>query len=148
MKFIKSVVKANGYPLNFVEGCINRYLSRCYIQKESVEPVLGPERKKVFMKLPFVGCQSVKLKRQLDRLVNCIAPWVKLNIVFCPAYKLSSLSKLKCALPLASLSNVVYKISCADCCEFYIGKTQRRLSQRIREHRNDDCSALKRHALV
>ena len=100
------------------------------------------------MKLPFIGCKSVKIKRQLERLVNCVAPLIKLNIVFYSTYKLSNLSKLKCDLPLTSLSNVVYRIGCSDCSEFYIGKTQRRLSQRIKEHMNSDCSALKRHALL
>ena len=61
--------------------------------------------------------------------------------------KLSILSKLKCKIPTLALSNVVYKINCKDCTEFYIGKTYRRLSQRIKEHSHSDSSALTKHAI-
>ena len=63
------------------------------------------------------------------------------------AYKLSSLSKLKCSFPLTTLSNVIYKIRCAECSEFYIGKTERRLCQRIKEHMTSCNSALRKHSM-
>ena len=43
-------------------------------------------------------------------------------------------------------SGVVYKVSCAECGEFYIGKTKRRLHQRLQEHQQQDYSALHKHA--
>ena len=48
--------------------------------------------------------------------------------------------------PLLINSNVVYKVQCQDCCEFYIGKTIRRLQQRLKEHSEEEYSALYRHA--
>ena len=42
----------------------------------------------------------------------------------------------------------MYKINCKDCNEFYIGKTYRRLSQRIKEHSTTEASALTKHALL
>ena len=101
----------------------------------------------MFMKLPYLGHESIKIQRQLERLVSCVAPWVKLRVLFTPAYKLSSLSKLKCTFPLTMLSNVVYKIKCAECSEFYIGKTERRLCQRIKEHMTSPNSALRKHSM-
>ena len=115
VKFIQSTLIANGYPVNFIERCVNKYLSKFYSPKESKDPVFGPEKKNVFMKLPYLGHESIKIQRQLERLVSCVAPWVKLRVLFTPAYKLSSLSKLKCTFPLTMLSNVVYKIKCAEC---------------------------------
>ena len=100
------------------------------------------------MCFPFIGDQSVNLNRQLQRLVKSIAPWIKLSVVFRPVFKLSVLSKLKCVIPILSSSNVVYMIKCKDCAEFYIGKTYRRLSQRIKEHSNSDASALTKHAIL
>ena len=47
-----------------------------------------------------------------------------------------------------SLSNVVYRINCTECKEFYIGKTYRRLSQRIKEHSTCEYSALTKHAIM
>ena len=73
---------------------------------------------------------------------------INLKVVFKATYKLSSLSKLKCELPVLSRSNVVYLIKCGDCSEFYIGKTERRLSQRVKEHLTCENSALRRHELA
>ena len=63
-------------------------------------------------------------------------------------FKLACLSKLKCQIPIFSQSNIVYKINCKDCQEFYIGKTYRRLSQRIKEHSTSEASALTKHAML
>ena len=42
-------------------------------------------------------------------------------------------------------SNVVFKLNCKDCSEFYIGMTCRRLEQRIGEHSTSVCSAVLQH---
>ena len=63
-------------------------------------------------------------------------------------FKLGCLSKLKSKYSLLSASNVVYKINCASCSEFYVGLTTRRLEQRLKEHSSCDSSALLRHALA
>ena len=68
-----------------------------------------------------------------------------LKIVFKAAQKLSCLSKLKSRYGILSSSGVVYKISCLDCDAFYVGKTKRRLEQRVKEHSVQEYSALKRH---
>ena len=41
----------------------------------------------------------------------------------------------------------MYKVNCAICSAFYVGKTDRRLKQRLVEHRDSNDSALKRHTL-
>ena len=148
LEFIKSVLQANGYPLNFIESCIYRYLSKQCAKKDNhSETVFGPEKKIVVLCLPYIGDQCIKLKRQLERMVNHVTPWISLRIVFRPAYKLSSLSKLKCLLPVMSMSSVVYLIKCKNCEEFYVGKTERRLSQRVKEHMTSSNSALRKHVL-
>ena len=42
---------------------------------------------------------------------------------------------------------MVYKVFCANCGAFYIGKTKRRLQQRLQEHQQQDYSALKKHSV-
>ena len=39
----------------------------------------------------------------------------------------SKLCKLKCNLAVIKQSNVIFKVACGNCNEFYIGKTNRRL---------------------
>ena len=126
-----------------------KYLNKKYDKKSQEDlPVFGPEKKSKIICLPFLGPQSDKLKRQLQRLTKSITPWIKLSVVLKPVFKLACLSKLKCRVPVLSLSNLVYKINCKDCEEFYIGKTYRRLSQRIKEHSISDASALTKHAVL
>ena len=110
-------------------------------------PTYGPEKKPIFLALPYIGVHSDKVKRQLLRTLGAVAPWIKPIIVFKPSVKLSLLSKLKCQYPLLSQSNIVYKVECQQCDEFYIGKTIRRLHQRLKEHSEDECSALFKHAM-
>ena len=73
---------------------------------------------------------------------------MKLNIIFSASNKLSKLCKLKCKLPIAKQSNVIYKVACGKCTEFYIGKTNRRLQTRLNEHKKDVNSALNEHSIL
>ena len=41
----------------------------------------------------------------------------------------------------------IYKIHCAECDSFYVGKTKRVLKQRLDEHKVDEHSALLRHSM-
>ena len=126
---------------------MQKYLDKKYKDKtcESLT-VFGPEKKNVIVCLPFVGDQGKILQRQLKRMVSAITPWVHLRVIFTPVLKLTVLTKLKCPVPVLSQSNVVYKIDCKECSNFYIGKTYRRLSQRIKEHNTSENSALTKHS--
>ena len=73
-------------------------------------PTFGPELRKVFIQLHFCGINSIKLKRQLERVLKIVEPWTKFNIIFKPYCCLSKLSKLKSPEPVFIQSNVVYKI--------------------------------------
>ena len=73
---------------------------------------------------------------------------MKLNIIFSASNNLSKLCKLKCKLPIAKQSNVIYKVACGNCTEFYIGKTNRRLQTRFNEHKKDVNSALNEHSIL
>ena len=80
-------------------------------------------------------------------MYSTVLPNVDLKILFKPVRKLQCLSQLKSGIPLLSRSKVVYKISCNNCNEFYVGLTTRRLEERISEHIKNDASALYKHAV-
>ena len=88
------------------------------------------------LSLPYLIVEktSLKIKRQLLRMYSTVLPNVDLKIIFKPVSKLQCLSKLKSGIPLLSRSKVVYKISCNNCNEFYVGLTTRKLEERISEH--------------
>jgi hypothetical protein len=147
VQFIKDILLSNGYPKTVLHSVTDKFIA----QKSSNQrkPVYyGPEPKEIYLKLPFRGSQSNTLKRQLQRLFTKLCPWIKLNIVFHASNKLNKLCKLKTKLPNLMCSHVVYKVSCRDCEEFYIGKTIRRLQTRLQEHQKDINSALKQHSML
>ena len=49
---------------------------------------------------------------------------------------------MKSLVPVLNKSNVIYRINCADCQEFYVGLTTRRLHRRIEEHKKSKQSAI------
>ena len=70
-------------------------------------------------------------------LVNCsdiILRLYYLKIGFRNARHINSLSHCKDMLNRSLKSKVVYKASCWDCDDFYIGKTKRRLHDRKTDH--------------
>ena len=86
------------------------------------------------------------MKRQLTRLVSKLDSSVRLMVIFKPICKFSNiLCHLKSPIPLLCKSNVVYRIDCDNCPEFYIGLTQRRLEERLAEHHSSDKSSVFRH---
>jgi hypothetical protein len=144
---IKDILLSNGYSYNFINKHVKHFLDKKHASAvmTTEPPTFGPERKPVFIQLPFRGIDSNKLKRQLERLITKVAPWAKLNIVFKPFYSLSILSNLKSPVPLLNRSNVVYKINCLNCDDFYIGMTKRRLHKRLKEHETRQYCAVFKH---
>jgi predicted GIY-YIG superfamily endonuclease len=142
---IKNLLKSNGFPSKFLNRQIQRFL-RLKLSTNFKFPNFGPEKKTIFISLPFCGQNSTKLNRQLSRIIDSIAPWAKMNIVFKPSSRFQSLSKLKSVIPILNKSNVIYKINCKNCKDFYIGLTTRRLHKRLHEHKKRKISAIYRHA--
>ena len=102
----------------------------------------------MYLCLPFTGeCAMKKFSRQIRRLISTVAPNIQLRLVFKAAQKLSCLCKLKSRIDILSRSQVVYKVSCVDCGAFYIGKTKRRLQQRLQEHSSQNYSSLYKHSI-
>ena len=142
---IKHLLLSNGFPSKLINRQIKLFLHK----KLAVEPKdieFGPEKRSVYISLPFSGTNSLKLGRQLNRLITKIAPGIDLNIVFKATNRLKALSRLKSPIPTLNKSNVIYQINCLECQEFYIGLTTRRLCKRIYEHKKRNYSAIYKHA--
>ena len=142
---IRETLKSNGYPVTFLDSCIKKFLDKQFTPDEILQSVFGPPAKLVCICLPYCGVPSLKLKRQISRTLSAVCPWIQLRVVFTPVCKLTTLSKLKSSLHKLMRSNVVYKLNCKDCSEFYIGMTCRRLEQRIGEHSTSVSSAVLQH---
>ena len=132
--YIKQLLTANGFPFHIINKQFKRFLKSKSTNSISL-PKYGPERKPVFLFLPFCGNNSLKLKRQLERLMNNIAPWTKLYAIFKPSYTFQKLSKLK-KVPILNRSKVIYKINCSSHNDFYVGLTTRRLPKVLMNTKN------------
>ena len=68
---IKSLLLSNGFPSKFV----NRQIKQLFLkQKTSCNPQphiqFGPVKRKLYISLPFSGQNSIKLSRQLNRVIT------------------------------------------------------------------------------
>ena len=143
------VFRSNGYPANFIDSIVHRsvkQISKQFSNTDVIQPY-GPHKRRVYLCLPYVGeLATNKFARQIRRLIAKIAPCVELRLVFRAAQKLSCLTRLKLKLNVLSRSGVVYQISCTQCEAFYVGKTKRRLEQRVQEHSQQGYSSLYKHS--
>ena len=68
----------NNYPSSFIDTCIGvgltKYLNR---NNTSYSPVMGPEKRRMFVEIPYVGNKTETLKKQINRLTSHIRPaWI------------------------------------------------------------------------
>ena len=77
MDFVKSVLVKNVYPQNFINSLFTKFLQSKYTD-DIKYPVFGPQKKPIYISLPYCGLQSQKLARQLKRIYSKIAPWTNL----------------------------------------------------------------------
>ena len=141
-------------PRNFKDGIkdVNKFASwngfPRYIRKKLISKFINesettrPERKEdpdvipVWINFPYIGSTGDNLvktfKKKFNRFLN---PKKKIKInSFFNTTKLTSFTSTKDKTPKLMKSSVVYEVSCPGCGESYIGKTERILKERTKEH--------------
>jgi hypothetical protein len=96
-------------------------------------PVDLAPKKNVYLRIGYKGeavCE--KFSFRIRKTVESTYPAARLQFVFTNRPLLSSVLKDK--LPSSTSSYVIYQYLCSHCSVSYIGRTTRRLSQRIKEH--------------
>ena len=122
---IKHFLQQNSYPITFIEKNMLTTLPTDVKQ-------YGPDRKPVFLRLPFYGEKSSSwLRADVSRAVNSTFYAAKPIILF-------QCNRIPKASPKDPISNkgsfgVIYKFTCG-CGDSYIGRTNRDLETRIKEH--------------
>ena len=128
---LKKLLSRNGYPPGIVTYNINDVINRH--QNRPKDPVTTVPKKEIFIGLPYLGFQSKVIKQQLKSCIYKFYGCFDLKIIFRNTRRHSFFpykDRLNCSL----MSKVVYKASCWDCDDFYIGKTKRRLHDRKTGH--------------
>ena len=124
--YIKEVFKNNGYPEHIVSKAIKQKLASF-----SAEQRLGPKKCPVYLRLPYKGTVSSRFEQQIRVAVSKVFLSAQLRVVHVTKPILPSIHKD--SLPTHSKSNVIYKYTCR-CEAAYVGRTTRRLEDRIKEH--------------
>ncbi|MEL7308586.1 MAG: reverse transcriptase domain-containing protein [Pseudomonadota bacterium] len=123
-RLLFDTLRENGYPHEFVVK---------YSQLTATKPAtIGPSCKDVFVRIPFVGdtlCSAIR-KRVYESAKNAFPAS---NPRFLYSTMRIPVRSLKDPVAPLSKSHVIYKFLC-DCGHSYIGRTERHLTTRIKEH--------------
>ena len=128
MENVVRMLSLNGYSKNFTYSVIEKELNKrlCNDTKLVTE---GPERKKVYLKLPYIGDMSMKVKGSIRKELSG-----KFELIFSNSYsKLTQKFGFKDRQPKHLKHDLVYEITCS-CGRRYIGETCRALKTRFDEH--------------
>ena len=89
---LKNIFRNNGYPVNFSDFCIKKYLNNLYVKKKVY--LLAP-KKQLTCVLPFLGKKSLQLRYRLVNSVNKTGRFCNLKVVFRSQRKLNTLFRFK-----------------------------------------------------
>ena len=122
--FIRRTLQNHGYPEQLLRAVTNlKFQSRSLVPSNSPRP----KEDKQFLTIPFFGHQSNALKRHLTKS--------GFSVAFKTPKTLKSTFFKTCGSEKNDVaSSCVYHIDCKGCDKFYIGKTTRALSTRMKEH--------------
>ena len=102
---IRSILVQNGYPEFLIESRISKKLLR--FQQSTKE---GPKKCPVYLKLPWMGENSLKFERKIKLSINNCFGAVQPRVIFSTRQILPAIHKD--VLPTFQQSNVVYEYVC------------------------------------
>jgi hypothetical protein len=141
---LRIILAKNEYPNNVIEETINKYIARITLP---AQPKPQKETKR-FIVLPFANRKVEDFAVRLKALVEENYSQVDFNVAFKAPNTIGNMFPFKDRIrDTTSQSLVVYKINCATCNAEYIGKTERILVHRLKEHTKSEQSACHQHTI-
>ena len=61
---------SNGYPANFIDSIVHRFLSKQFSNTDVMQPY-GPHKRRVYLCLPYVGELATNKFALTDQTANC-----------------------------------------------------------------------------
>ena len=126
IKFIKSTLSKNRYPLSVLDGVVNDVMikfdgaSRCTVN-----------RCPVYLRLPYIGSRVERYPKSITTVVGRCYISAAVRVIFHTHTAFVSIRKD--VLPPHHINSVIYKCTCS-CGSDYVGRTSNRLDLRIRQH--------------
>ena len=132
------MLEKSQFPSRLVNSIVKQYLSKFFASISRASAVTSPNETYMhYSKLPLVCLFSSIAQRRIRRLTQRFCKNLDIKLVFAP-YKMKNLFSVKDAIPKTLRSRVVYKFSCAGCGACNVGRTNRHLATRVREHLTSD----------
>ena len=131
VQYLKKILVKNRYPVFLIDKCIKRFLDK---NVQVIEPVAAQPKEQLYLVLPFLGKQSLLLKKKLTNAVKRDLPNCSMRVIFKCQSKISSVLSFKDKIPFRLQSHVVYKFKCHSCNAVYIGLCWRHVGVRWWEH--------------
>ena len=119
---IRVDLKKNGYPLNFINGILNREDDSGVRTQDHQS-----QSQKRYISTPYIKGTSERVGKLFSKY-DIILSNKSTNSLR------SKLSKVKDKRKTSEKIDVVYQIDCNDCEKVYIGETKKPTKERIREH--------------
>ena len=140
---IKDTLLKNGYPLSFIDKCIQQFFYRKFNPKRYKQTQTKPSTYLLF-RLPYLQGLHFPLHRKRTSPVHKThLPDSKLRFIH-NTNKLKHQFLVKNPQRLLTRCNAVYRLNCS-CGSFYIGQTRRNLVQRLEEHQSSPNSEVYYH---
>ena len=131
INFLQNFFQNNGYPKWIIENCIYKFINKLFCPSDSKTT----NNKVTYLKLPFYGHLSYKLRKNLDLFLKPHFPGIDFKFIFVNPFTIKSFFRTKDKIPSELTPNIVYQYTCSTCKSGYIGKTTRILAIRIAEHK-------------
>ena len=141
---MRVILAKNEYPVEVINTTIDKYIAR------TTSPTTTKIQKEIkrFIVLPFVNRKAEDFAVRLKSLVETNYTQVDFNVAFKAPNTIGNSFPFKDRInEIPSQSLVVYKINCSTCKAEYIGKTERILAHRMKEHAKDIKSACHQHTV-
>ena len=132
----KKIFLRNGYPSDFIDACIKKFLDKIFTKK--VKPCTVPKME-YFIVLPYLGPLSNRIQKRIKTVFQKVLPWAKINLTFKTQSRVSHLFRFKDLIPKDLVSNIIYSYTCQSCNARYIGETDRHSKVRWGEHLSISC---------
>ena len=134
IKNIKAILIKNGYPEDWIDDRIKSFIDSKLINTNNTDRNQTTDKIEIFTKIPYYGPESRKFAGKVENILNKDDNDIRVKAVF-HTTKLKNFFSLKDKIPHTLKSTIVYKFQCQeDPGTKYLGKTKRRLDQRMDEH--------------
>jgi hypothetical protein len=133
---LKAILSKNEYPSVVIEKEVSKFIKIRSKQTSPIEAITHNNKKATkYIVLPYVNNKVIDFGKRLKIFVEKNFCDIELKVVFVAPMELRNLFKIKDKLTdKFRQSRVIYRINCQDCSSFYIGKCERILGYRVKDH--------------